>query len=95
MQAYLDELEKERASLLAQWKSEMKMEKKRIRQEMSSRRLRQACYEALIKPWMNPLISVLANAEVVLSNMPSTIGAVGLSWVTMGVVCELIWFRFS
>lgn len=30
------------------------------------------------------------NAEVVLSNMPLTIGAVGLSWVSLGVV----WFKF-
>jgi hypothetical protein len=36
------------------------------------------------------LSSILANTEVVLSNMPLTIGAVGLSWITMGVV----WFKF-
>ena len=89
VQTYLQELEHERTAMLAQWKSEMRIEQERIRQEGSRRRLFRDCYDAFIKPWIDPIISVLANAEVVLSNMPLTIGAVGLSWVTMGVVCKL------
>lgn len=91
VQSYLEELEKERTVMLAQWKSEMRMEQERMRQDGSRQRLSRDCYDALIKPWVDPIISVLSNAEVVLSNMPVTIGALGLSWVTMGVV----WFKFT
>ena len=39
---------------------------------------------------LNPILRFLSYVEVFISNMPMTIAAVGLSWVTQGV----IWFKF-
>jgi len=87
IESYMDDLERERATMLAEWKKEMLMEEERIRQQGSRQRLLRDFYEACCCSWLvDSVYSFLANAEVVLSNMPLTIGALGLSWVTMGVV---------
>jgi hypothetical protein len=87
----MEELEKERAAMWAQWKAEMMNEGERVRRQASRKRLVQDCYEAVVQPCQVSVMNIVANVEVFLSNMPLTIGAVGLSWVTMGVV----WFKFT
>ena len=88
--AYIKELELERAALMAQWRNEMMREQDKLRNQDSMQRLMDDCYDALIKPCADSLWKFLIHAEVVLSNMPSTIGAVALSWVHMGDV----WFKW-
>lgn len=88
--AYMQDLELERAALMTKWKAEMMMEEERYLRQDSFGRLVVDCCEVLIKPCVGHFWIMFANTEVVLSNMPLTIGAVGLSWVTMGVV----WFKF-
>ena len=87
---YMHELEQERANLLAQWRAEMRMEHDRLQYQDSKSRLWNDVYEACFKPVLDCIFPWLAFLEVLLSNMPITIGALGLSWVTMGVV----WFKF-
>lgn len=79
IQEYMEELERERETLLLQWKSEWEEE-----------RGRELHYKAFFEPCLESLASLLATIEVFLANLPLTIGAVGLSWVTMGTV----WFKF-
>jgi hypothetical protein len=47
-------------------------------------------YKTFFEPSLESIASFLATAEVFVANLPLTIGAVGLSWVTMGTV----WFKF-
>eukprot|EP00934_Nitzschia_sp_Nitz4_P007007 Nitzschia sp. Nitz4//scaffold321_size20361//17423//20242//NITZ4_008689-RA/size20361-augustus-gene-0.1-mRNA-1//-1//CDS//3329547793//6997//frame0 len=84
---YIIEMEEERQALMNQWHEDFVNQQDRqyellhpvrkMGQELTS------CIWELI--WR-----FLVTAEVFVSNMPLTIGAVGLSWVTQGV----IWFKF-
>ncbi|CAB9507167.1 expressed unknown protein [Seminavis robusta] len=89
--SYMQELEKERVAMMELWKAEMRREEERMRQEQQRLFHDFGCYEAIIRPCIDSLLSMLATFEVVLSNMPLTVGAVGLSWVTQGTV----WFKFT
>lgn len=84
---YMRELEKERESLILQWKSEFEKEEKRLQQENAQR---ETIGTKFIQPCFAAIYNALAIAEVFFSNLPLTIGAVALSWTTMGVV----WFKF-
>jgi hypothetical protein len=79
-------LELERESLIAQWKAELEAERKALEPPP----LLHTFYKALLEPCLESITSFLATAEVFIANLPLTIGAVGLSWVTMGTV----WFKF-
>lgn len=86
----MQELEQERVKLLRQWKAQMIVEQDRLRYQNSKSRLYHDIYGACLKPVLDWIFPLLATIEVILSNMPLTIGAVGLGWVAMGVV----WFKF-
>jgi hypothetical protein len=82
---YMDELEKERESLIVQWKAEMQAEREALDPPMTV-----TIYKTFLEPCVEPIASLLASIEVFIANLPLTIGAVGLSWVTMGTV----WFKY-
>ena len=88
VQTYLEDLERERIAMLEHWKAEMRLEEEWIRQEALRQRLFQDFYDGLVKPCMDPILVACSNAGVVFSNMPVTIGALGFSWATMGVLCK-------
>jgi hypothetical protein len=93
MDDYVQELEKEREVLIAQWKAEFESEHNthpgsEMKQTESSIQRYVSSYTT---PCWESVVALLSYAEVFISNMPMTIGAVGLSWVTMGVV----WFKFT
>jgi hypothetical protein len=85
IQRYINELKSERTAMKDAWKAEF--EEERRRSSLSSsisgsvRKFTNGC--------LGPLWEYLSYAEVFISNMPLTIGAVGLSWVTQGSV----WFK--
>lgn len=93
LEDYVEELENEREILIAQWKAEFESESN----EHPDSRQNQLAYStnafvrSYITPYWDSIIALLSYLEVFISNMPMTIGAVGLSWVTMGVV----WFKFT
>jgi hypothetical protein len=72
---------------MAQWQEEFDMENQK---PSYSEVIIGAFRERLISACFDPIWKFLSYAEVFISNMPLTIGAVGLSWVTQGV----IWFKF-
>jgi hypothetical protein len=72
---------------MAQWQEEFDMEHQK---PSYSEVIIGAFRENLISSCFDPIWKFLSYAEVFISNMPLTIGAVGLSWVTQGV----IWFKF-
>ena len=76
---FFQELEGEHQTLLQQWREEFKKEQRQSNEASGY-------FDVLgEKVW-----KFLSYAEVFISNMPLTIGAVGLSWVTQGT----IWFKF-
>jgi hypothetical protein len=81
IEKFMEELNKERDSLKEKWKQEFEQE----RQQQERQSLEEWCTSS-----MEPFFRFLSYAEVFISNMPLTIGAVGLSWVTQGT----IWFKF-
>jgi lipopolysaccharide export LptBFGC system permease protein LptF len=84
---YMRELEIEKESLILQWKREFQEEQRRIAQAQAPQ---MKFYTRIVQPCFVAICDFLAVAEVFLSNLPLTIGAIALSWVTMGVV----WFKF-
>ena len=76
----MDELELERESLISQWKAELEAE----RETLEPPSLSHILHKALLEPCLETITSFLTTAEVFIANLPLTIGAVGLSWVTMG-----------
>jgi hypothetical protein len=82
---YMDELEKEREALVAQWKAEFEAEQRELEAPLMV-----TIYKLFLGPCVESIMSMLATVEVFLANLPLTIGAVGLSWVTMGTV----WFKY-
>eukprot|EP00934_Nitzschia_sp_Nitz4_P006154 Nitzschia sp. Nitz4//scaffold321_size20361//10676//13149//NITZ4_008686-RA/size20361-processed-gene-0.36-mRNA-1//-1//CDS//3329547784//6144//frame0 len=87
VQEYMSELERERASLLSQWRTEWEAERERLDRKENFRQMFSKNY---LQPCLESGTMFLASLEVFLANLPLTIGAVGLSWVTMGTV----WFKF-
>ena len=64
-------------------------------------------YEKFCQPYFESMTWFLSSLEVFIANLPLTIGAVGLSWVTMGTFdsyvrfglqssfnCRRIWIHF-
>jgi hypothetical protein len=82
---FYNDLKKERDSLKERWKIEFEQERK---QQQSSPDSMWASFSLVCN--LDPMYKVFSYLEVYLSNMPITIGAVGLSWVTQGT----IWFKF-
>ena len=95
----MNELERERETLLAQWKLELQQEHQKLLVQQGSDDehdksplwlISSKMYDTLCQPWIESIVWFLSSLEVFIANLPLTIGAVGLSWVTMGVV----WFKF-
>ncbi|CAB9507164.1 expressed unknown protein [Seminavis robusta] len=86
---YMVELEKERAKLVAQWREEWEKEEEHLRQRDPKRKLFRALYNK-IGQCLDALMYFFSSFEVFISNMPLTIAALALSWVSMGCV----WFKF-
>jgi hypothetical protein len=88
---YMEELEQERQAFLDKWKQENERRPAGVstnpRSSSSSTNLSESSRSKSKSSWIS---TWLANTEVFLCNMPLTIGAVGLGWVTQGVV----WFKF-
>jgi hypothetical protein len=78
---FFRELENEHQFLMKQWKGEFDRE----HHQSNIPSISEAFEVLREKVW-----TFLSYAEVFISNMPLTIGAVGLSWVTQGT----IWFKF-
>ena len=109
---YMDQLEKEREALVAQWKTELAAERERIGmfgsdrdgnsyyddsddnnnygRQSSSSHFTKTVYKTFLEPCLESIGSFLATSEVFLANLPLTIGAVGLSWVTQGTVSVML-----
>jgi hypothetical protein len=90
IQKYYENLHNEREGLVAQWREEFTAEQDQFKPV-------KACFEDCDKfrkdvatSCMDSIWGFLSYAEVFIANMPLTIGAVGLSWVTQGV----LWFKF-
>ena len=83
------ELEKERAKLIAQWRDEWEKEVDYLKQRDPKRRLFRNLHNA-IGTCVESLKSFFSAVEVFISNMPLTIAALALGWVSMGCV----WFKF-
>jgi hypothetical protein len=87
-------MEKERAKLIAQWKAEARAEAEQARahheKNLWYNRIRQAM-EAKFAGQLDKIFRFFALAEIFISNLPSTIGAVALAIVTLGVV----WFKYA
>jgi hypothetical protein len=82
---FVKDLKRERDSLKELWKNEFEQERKQQRSLQDA--VRESC--SLICN-LDPIYRISSYMEVYLSNMPITIGAVGLSWATQGT----IWFKF-
>jgi tellurite resistance protein TehA-like permease len=91
IQDYMSKLERERELLLTQWKAEWEAERQYLHQEAQNNPSFLSSFRKLfLEPCLESIIALLSIAEVFVANLPLTIGAVGLSWVTMGTV----WFKF-
>jgi hypothetical protein len=92
IERYKEELEQERQAFLDKWKQENDRPRAAAADaaHTSERRLERQKRGGDGGSRWNTVRQFLANTEVFLCNMPLTIGAVGLGWVTQGVV----WFKF-
>lgn len=84
---YFQDLEEERVALMKQWREEFEQEQ---RGDASLTGVVQNMKDKVTTCTFGPVWKCLSYVEVFIANMPLTIGAVGLSWVTQGV----IWFKF-
>lgn len=85
----MTELEKERAKLVAQWKQEWEKDEEFLRQQDPKRKLFRDLYDK-VGHLLDIFMFCFSSAEVFISNMPLTIAALALSWVSMGCC----WFKF-
>ena len=83
---FISEMKEEREALVSQFREELEREHRR--RDMIGNISKYL--QKIFLPCFDSMIKFLTYAEVVISNMPLTIGAVGLSWVTQGT----IWFKF-
>ena len=96
IEKFMEDLNKERDTLKEKWKQEFEQEQ--LQQEQQGRNISSSLSSSLINNFkerfvlslLQPIFRFLSYAEVFISNIPLTIGAVGLSWVTQGT----IWFKF-
>ena len=97
IQRYLKELNSEREQLKEAWKAEFLEEEEERRQRgqgnsgssLPSLSPISQSARSMVSGCFGSMVDYLSYAEVFISNMPLTIGAVGLSWVTQGTV----WFK--
>lgn len=87
LKRFEEDLENERKSFLEKWKQENSKGLKHSKLRDRSRSKGQVDEG---EGNSSEISTFLSNAELFICNMPLTIGAVGLSWVTQGVV----WFKF-
>jgi len=85
----MNELERERARLVAQWKEEWEKEEEYLRQMDPNRKLFRDLSNK-VGQCLDSLMYFFSNAEVFISNMPLTIAALSLSWASQGCV----WFKW-
>ncbi|CAB9507170.1 expressed unknown protein [Seminavis robusta] len=93
LQRYLTELECDRQMLMAEWQQEYDNAggvNEDYNSFFSSVYASENCCRQCVDPLIQSVMTFLSFAEVFISNMPLTVGAVGLSWVTQGT----IWFKF-
>lgn len=84
---YFRDLEEERSALIGLWREEIE---KDYENGSTFRRFNRDFSMKVTSCVVDPILRFLSYLEVFIANMPLTIGAVGLSWVTQGVV----WFKF-
>ena len=86
---YALELEKERESLIKQWRAEFEAE---LAEEAARKRSENAFgLGKCLKACQQSIFNTLATLEIFICNMPLPIAASALSWATLGVV----WFKFG
>jgi hypothetical protein len=94
LKEYVKELESERESLIRQWRDEFEAHNRGVvpppapAEEPPTRKT--SFNDKYIVPCRQSMFSMLATLEMFICNMPLTIAASALSWVTVGVV----WFKF-
>ena len=74
---------------MAQWKEEWAKEEEDLRERDPKRKLLKKVYQK-VGQCLDSVMFFFHSAEVFISNMPLTIAALALSWVSMGCV----WFKF-
>jgi hypothetical protein len=89
LQKYIQELTEERETLKALWKKEFEEEQQR-NQSSSTSPIDWCNVSSIVCSSSDAVYRMFSYAEVFLSNMPLTIGALGLCWGTQGT----IWFKF-
>jgi hypothetical protein len=89
IQRYINELINEREKLKEAWKAEFEEEERKYSSNSASA-LAQSAQKSWTSGCLSSMLEYLSHADAFISNMPLTIGAVGLSWVTQGTV----WFKF-
>jgi hypothetical protein len=82
-------LDKEKDRLVARWKEEWENEEEFLRQQDPKRKLMRDLFK-MVGRTLDWLMYAFSSAEVFISNMPLTIAALALSWVSMGCC----WFKF-
>lgn len=87
---YYANLQNERDGLVAQWREEFTAERDQFKPIKDYIEDCDKFRKDVTTSCMDSIWRFLSYAEVFIANMPLTIGAVGLSWVTQGV----IWFKF-
>jgi hypothetical protein len=94
LKEYVKELESERESLIRQWRDEFEAQNRGAvpppapAEESPTRK--PAFNDKYMVPCRQYMFNMLATLEMFICNMPLTIAASALSWVTVGVV----WFKF-
>lgn len=95
LKEYVKELESERETLIRQWKDEFEAENRsRVPPPAPSTNApleTKTFSDKYVKPCRQYIFHALATLELFICNMPLTIAASALSWVTLGVV----WFKFT
>jgi hypothetical protein len=83
----MEAMEAERAAMMAQWKEELARER---HEQSLTFQCRQMVSE-MVSRKRHQLQNMIMTAEAFISNLPLTIGAIALAWVTMGVD----WWKFT
>jgi hypothetical protein len=79
---FVNEMKHEREGLVSQFREELQRENRR--RDIFGNAMESLCEKSM--PCLDGIMQFLSYAEVLISNMPLTIGAVGLSWVTQGTL---------
>ena len=82
LKRYLKELEYDRDTILSDWKKEF--DQVDLEADMETKGICDSLCKNCADPCIEYLLRLLSSLEVFISNMPNTVAAVGLSWVTQG-----------